>query len=101
MINRWAQVKKSYIEARDIPLYILKKTEVRVTVRQVCRWIRQGAMQQYFPPAYKLSTRLIFTTKKQVDKFLKKAAAETKFKKGLSGYRKILFNHARQRRLQK
>ena len=94
MINRWAQVKKSYIEARDIPLYILKKTEVRVTVRQVCRWIRQGAMQQYFPPAYKLTSRKVFTTKKQVDKFLKNAGTATKFKKSLDGYLQVLFKYA-------
>jgi len=97
-MDRWKTVRSGFIESREIPLYVLRKTGVRITVRQARGWLRNGAILRMYPRYYKVTSDMyMFTTEKQIDKFLKRMGNATKFKRSLTGYKKLLFDKARKR----
>jgi len=98
LMDQWEKARQGFIESRDVPLYVLRKTKVRVSVRQCRQWLLNGAILRLFPRHYKVtSNKYIFTTEKQIDKFLKRMEHATKFKNSAYGYRGRLFDRVRRK----
>jgi len=97
-MDQWQRAREGFIESKDVPLYILKKTEVRVSLKQCRQWLRSGAILRMYPRHYKVtSDKYMFTTEKQIDKFLKRMSDGTKFKNTVDGYRGRLFDRVRRK----
>jgi hypothetical protein len=88
------KLREGLIESKDVPLYVLNRTGLRVSTRRVHQWLKKGLILRVYPLEGPRNKQRKFTTTKQVDKFLEKMSDGTKFKNSLSDYQRQLFDQA-------